>query len=124
MKLFGRRQPRRRFIKNVPAGSIVFARHTIPGLMDSVPGGTRGTLLTWIHRDPDVAVVVEWDGVGRRDARGTDLSPHFEPGGPRTVAKKQPAEAAAARPPLRPGERRVVVEEIVTTEPWDPSKSR
>lgn len=125
MQLFGRRAARPRLIKKAPAGSIVYARHEIPGLLDVVPGGTRGTLLTWIHRDASVAVVVDWDGIGRRDARGTDLSPHFEPG----AALPRPSKPAGADTdlgfsgpprPLKPGER--YVEQIITTEPYDPSK--
>lgn len=118
MKLFGRRSaPRVKYIKNAPSGSIVYARHDIPGLLSTVPAASRGVLLTWIHRDPKASVVVKWDGIGNRDARASDLSPHFEPGPPLTVPRRGAASAGPQRP--RPGERVQTV--IVTEEPYDPA---
>ncbi|WP_258369874.1 hypothetical protein [Curtobacterium sp. MCPF17_003] len=43
----------------------------------TVPGGTRGVLLTHIFRDRDKQIFVRWDGFGDGHAIAAVLSPHF-----------------------------------------------
>lgn len=142
-RLTGRRP---RYIKNASPGATVYARHDIVSYLVTVPGGTRGVLLTHIFRDRSKRIVVRWDGYGNGDAIAADLSPHFEHGSPdaaqpprrpsaprnraaedlRTAVRGAAASSTRTTPTERqaspaPGRARVVTE-YVREEPYDPSQ--
>lgn len=143
-----RRAPRKRYIKNASPGATVYARHDIVSHLVTVPGGTRGVLLTNIFRDRNKRIVVRWDGYGNGDAIAADLSPHFEVGSAKAAEPpRRPAaprnraaedlraavrdETASSRSPEQPyrsttspstpGRARTVTQ-IVREEPYDPSQ--